>query len=74
MCERNLGREEMKRTWDEMCDMLKKQSIEIERLKNEKKWLEYKVLEASQKKHIGLSYDEKIVLLEEDMKQALKEE
>ena len=47
---------------------------EIEQLKKEKEWLKCKVLEASQKKHIGLSHDEKIKLLEDDMQQALKEE
>ncbi len=46
---------------------------DTERLKKEKEWLQYKVLEASQKQHIGLSYQDKIILLNDDMKQALKD-
>ena len=46
---------------------------EKRQLEKEKKWLQYKVLEASQKQHIGLSYQDKIILLNDDMKQALKD-
>ncbi len=42
-------------------------------LEKEKEWLQYKVLEASQKRHTGKTYDEKIAMLEDDMQQALKE-
>ena len=46
---------------------------EIEQLKKEKGWLEYKVLEASQKQYPELSLAEKVAMLEDDMQQALKE-
>ncbi len=46
----------------------------IKRLGKEKEWLEYKVLEASQKRHSGKTYDEKIAMLEDDMQRALCED
>ena len=59
------------RAQEQGLNMVKKE--EIEQLRKEKKWLQYKVLEASQKQHIGLSYQDKIILLNDDMKQALKD-
>lgn len=43
----------------------------IHRLEKEEVWLMCKVLETSQKQYPGLSYDQKIKMLEDDMKRAL---
>ena len=53
--------------------VVERQAIKIKKLEKEKEWLEYKVLEASQKQYPKLSYVEKVAMLEDDMQQALKE-
>jgi len=53
--------------------VVERQAIKIKKLEKEKEWLEYKVLEASQKQYPELSLAEKVVMLEDDMQQALKE-
>ena len=62
----------MKRTWDKMCDMLKKQVKEIERLRKEKEWLIHRcALERRPSIFNTITSDEDIII--EEMQQALKE-
>ena len=72
------GYREVLECWKLEVDNYKEQLIgknkDIQQLKKEKEWLEYKVLESSQKHHTGKSYDEKIAMLNDEMQQALKEE